>query len=249
MNLRSEWQDERNAAQAAGFLERLDAPREIAKNAVVLHAPRGTPAERYRLLDFRIGQICGRESLRVVGVVSAIAGEGRSTTAMNLALSAASAGDRRVLLLEADFRHATLERQLGLNAGPGLAQLLAGEIGLDAAVRRLARPSMWILPAGLREGNVPLPASPFQRVLELVKGAFDAIFVDMPALLEAADGPIVASCCDGVVLVLRPRRSRYGYLAGAAEILAGARVLGAVLNDTEGHLGRAGTRASPGAGG
>ncbi|HUB07752.1 MAG TPA: CpsD/CapB family tyrosine-protein kinase [Myxococcales bacterium] len=240
MNLRSERQDERNAAQAAKYLERLDAPREIAKNAVVLHAPRGMPAERYRLLDFRVEQICGREGLRVVGVVSASAGEGRSTTAMNLALSAATAGDRRVLLLEADFRHATLERQLGLNAGPGLAQLLAGEIGLDAAIRRLARPAMWILPAGPREGDGALPSRSFRRVLELVKGAFDAVFVDMPALLEAADGPIVASCCDGVVLVLRPRRSRYGYLAGAAEMLGGARVLGAVLNDAEGRGGASG---------
>ncbi|MHB8418012.1 MAG: CpsD/CapB family tyrosine-protein kinase [Myxococcales bacterium] len=242
MDSRTETAEERNAAQETRYLERLDAQREVGKNAVVLRAPAGLPAERYRLLEFRVGQLCVQDQLKAVGVVSALPREGRSTTAMNLALTAARAGDRRVLLLEADLRHPSLERLLGLNPSAGLADLLEGSVGLEGAVRRIARPPMWILPAGGQGGGGAgsiLSPSAFRRTLDLLKAAFDCVYVDMPALLSTADAAVVSSLCDGVVLVVRPRRSQYGLLQGAAAALGNARVLGAVLNDAEGLLGRA----------
>ncbi len=242
MDLRTDIAEERNAAQEARFLERLDGQREVGRNAVVFHSPRGLPAERYRLLEFKLGQICLEHRLKSVGVVSAVPGEGRSTTAMNLALSAARAGDRRVVLLEADLRRPGLELQLGLAAGPGLAELLEGDVPLEAAVRRIARPPMWLLPAGGRgslDREAAFSAKRFRRILDLLEASFDSVFVDMPPLLSSADAAMVASLCHGVVLVIQPRRSKYGLLQGAASVLGGVRVLGAVLNDSEGLLGRA----------
>ncbi len=222
----------------AQFLERIDGPGALARNAVVLTAPRSLAAERYRLVQFRLEQICRRDALKTIAVASAMPGEGRTTTAMNLALTAARAGDRRVALVEADLRRPRLERLLGLPEGPGIADLSGGEVEMERCVRRVVRPPLWVVTAGRRAGGaeVELDVARLRALLALLRSRFDVVYVDVPPVLSSADAVAVVAAVDGIVLVARPRRSTFASMEQAASMLSGARVLGCVLNDSLGLL-------------
>ncbi len=232
----------------AQLLERIDAPAGVARNAVALTAPRSLAAERYRLAEFRVEQICARDSLKAVAIASAAPGDGRSTTALNLALSAAKGGDRRVVLVEADLHRPCFQRLLGLPDGPGLTDVFADSVEPEHCVRRLARPPLWVVTAGRRvdEAEAYLDMSRFRALLSMLRARFDLVYVDMPSVLASADAVAVASACDGIVLVVRPRRSNFTAIAQAASMLGGARVLGCVLNDSAGLLMRNEVGAVPG---
>lgn len=229
------------------FLERVGQAGGLASSAVAVNAPRSVAADRYRLLHFRIERLCEEHGLKCVAVASAEPGAGRTTTVLNLALTAARLGDRRVLLVEGDLRRPCLERLLGLPPGPGLADLLDGDAEIDACLRRLARPPLFAITAGRRpdEADVELDGRRLRALVAVLKHKFDEIYLDMPALLESADASLVASAADAALLVLRPRASAYEAIRGAAEALGGARILGCVLNDAEGRMAELGLGMRP----
>lgn len=232
---------ERSIAQEPQFLERIEvAPQSLAREAVSVTAPRSLAADRYRLLHFRLERICAERSARTIAVASALPGEGRTTTAVNLALTAARAGDRRVALIEADLERPALERIFGLEAGPGLVDLLEGGAQLENCLRQIARPALSLLPAGRRPGDdaeARLDGRRLHALLDLLKHRFDEIYVDMPPLLRSAEASMVAAAVDGVLLVVRPRTSSFESLQLAAEALGGAKVFGCALNDSGDLLG------------
>lgn len=238
---------ERTIEEEPRFLERIEVePRALARNAVAVTDPEGAAADRYRLLHFRLEKIAAERGIRSIAVASALGGEGRTTTALNLALTAARTGDRRVALLEADLAHPCIEQQLGLPAGPGLVELLAGELSIDGGLRQLARPAFCFLSAGRRAGDdaeARLDGRRLRALLEVLKHRFDEIYVDMPPLLGSAEAAMVATAVDGVLLVVRPRSSSFGSLGLAAEALLGATVLGCALNDAGDRLAKSPTAA------
>ncbi|MHB1845914.1 MAG: CpsD/CapB family tyrosine-protein kinase, partial [Deltaproteobacteria bacterium] len=200
---------ERIVPEEPKFLERVGQGTELAPMAVAMTAPRSMAADRYRLLHFRLERLSEQHGLRCIAVASASSGDGRTTTALNLALTAARSGDRRVILVECDLRHPCLERLLGLPEGPGLADLLDGEAEIESCVRRLARPALHAITAGRRadEAEVDLDGRRLKALIALLKHKLDEIYLDMPPLLESADASVVASTADAALLVLRPRRS------------------------------------------
>jgi len=174
---------------------------------------------------------------RVIAVVSAARGDGKTTVATNLAYALAQEG-ARVLLVDADLRRPAVHRTFGLERTPGLADVLVAEAAPADALRPAPGvPALQVLPAGT---NAPRPAEllggrSFAAFLQSARERFDAVIVDTPPVLAAADATLVASLADGAVFVARANQTDRRALGRAAEQLRQARapLLGLVVNELE----------------
>ncbi len=226
--------------RAGNFLPRVNEPagatNEVDRRVVSLTAPASSAAEQYRSLYWRLERMRELRPLKVVAVTSAVPGEGKTVTAVNLALTSARANpDRRVLLIDADLRRSQVAPVLGIKAKPGLVDLLAGDCEVKDAVRRFTGTSLTVLPAGVSpdEPTQVLAGKRMKLLLRQVRDAFDEIYIDLPPTLPFADAGIVGLQADGVLLVIRANQTPSRVVTQAIEQLAGAPLLGCVLNGAE----------------
>ncbi|TKK78887.1 polysaccharide biosynthesis tyrosine autokinase [Herbidospora galbida] len=192
----------------------------------------GVRAEAFRALrtNLRFVGVDGRP--RSLLVTSCDTGEGKSTLAINLALAVARTG-LRVALVDADLRRPSLAAHLGLDPrSMGLTDVLAGSARLPEALQR--RHDLDVLPSGRIPANPSeLAGSPgMRRVLSDLTADHDLVVVDAPPLLPVTDAAVLATACDGVLLVARAGRARRESLAQAVAQLArvNAQLVGGVLN-------------------
>jgi tyrosine-protein kinase Etk/Wzc len=203
---------------------------------LVVAEGRSTAAEAYRTLRTNLIFSQTGRALKSVIITSASPGEGKSTTASNLAAAFAQQG-MRVLLVDADLRRPTVHNIFGTPREPGLTQVLVGQMELAEAVRESPVPGLSLLTAGVLPPNpAELLGSPVMRELMRVMGdAFDMVILDTPPVMAASDSSVLASMVDGVVLVVRAGRTERSLAQQAVRQLmsVGARVLGAALNDPD----------------
>ena len=169
----------------------------------------------------------------VVVVTSAFGGEGKTTTALDLARSTAQAGEQ-VLLVEADLRRPTLGAALGLAPGPGLSDVLAGQVEAAAAIRPGGVAGLSVLPAGTVPPNPAelLSAPRMTEVVAALRSGYDRVLLDATPLLPVTDAVVCAGLADGVLLVVRWGRTSRHEVSEAVTMLeqVHAPVLGSVLN-------------------
>jgi capsular exopolysaccharide synthesis family protein len=195
---------------------------------VVLAAPDSPAAEQFRVLHQQLVRLAARRPLRVIAVTSAGRGEGRTTTAANLALAAAQEG-RSTLLVEADLRRPAIAALFGLAPRAGLAELLDGGAELGQAVARLGPLS--ILCAGdARDDTSRSPRAPV--LMEQLRGAYDLVVLDAPPAMAFSDGDRLAAAADGALLVVRAGSTPRQVVRLALDAL-GERAAGIVLNDVD----------------
>ena len=195
-------------------------------------------SEAYKLLRTNlIFSMADESTCKVIGVTSALRGEGKSTTSINLAYTLAQSG-KKVLLLEADMRIPVLAAVLQLENTPGLSHVLAGISNLNDAVRqsRLIR-NMSVLPAGEIPPNPSemLSSKRMEQVLEALVAAFEYIIIDLPPINAVSDGLVVSKLLSGMVVVVRQDYCDQSSLAEAMRRMALLKVklLGFVLNGAE----------------
>lgn len=179
-----------------------------------------------------------KKGARVVGMSSAMAGEGKSTSAANLAF-ALSQLDRRVLLLECDLRRPSLHEKLPLFNGPGLSEYLCGQAALEEVV------SLCTLRGGsfhvVRAGRVPpnpselLNSGRMENLIKLLRREYDDIILDLPPVGEVSDALTAAKYTDGMLLVVRRNYCDSLRLRAAVRQFEDlqAKILGIVLNCAE----------------
>jgi protein-tyrosine kinase len=226
--------------KAGNFLPRVDEaslkPNEVDRRVVTLTAPASTAAEQYRTLYYRLERMRSMRPMKVVALTSALPGEGKTMTAVNLALAAARANpEKRILLIDADLRRSQVGEYLGIRTRPGLSELIAADCDVNQAVRRFKTTRLAIVPAGgVPEEPTGLLAS--QRMKQFVaamREAFDEVYMDLPPTLPFADASILGCQADGVVLVIRANVTSQKRIHQAIESLAGAPMIGCVLNGAE----------------
>jgi protein-tyrosine kinase len=197
--------------------------------------PHSEIAERYRSIRARISHREETMPMRTMMVTSPHTGDGKSITAANLALTMAQEFQRRVVLVDADFRHSSVHSLFGLDQTPGLAEVLAGEATLDQAMIHLADHRLTVIPAG-RSPQFPtelLGSSAMRRIIDTLRGRFDRVIFDSPAALPLADARTFAPMADGVLMVVRAGSTPRPALNQALAAFDDEKVLGIVLNDAQ----------------
>ncbi len=172
---------------------------------------------------------------RTIVITSSMPGEGKSTLTCDLAVTLAEAG-RTVVVVDADFRASRIGDYLGLESAVGLTSVLIGHASLEEALQPCGRHGMTVLTSG------PTPPNPSELLasryvvdlLELLAARFDVVLVDTPPLLPVTDAAILASRCDGAVLVVRHGKSTKHEVKESVNALeaVSARLLGTVTTMT-----------------
>jgi succinoglycan biosynthesis transport protein ExoP len=170
---------------------------------------------------------------RCVMITSATGGEGKTTLSAHLAARCANAGTS-TLLVDADMRRASLGRLLDVPVGPGLGDVLAGEIDLDDATITVQAGGFHFLSAGTpgRDPSRVLKSHRFSELIARLRQTYDLVIIDTPPVLPVADALIMGRWVDGAVMAARFDASRLPLVERANRqlALAGIPVLGVVVN-------------------
>jgi capsular exopolysaccharide synthesis family protein len=197
-----------------------------------LHRPMETPSEEFRSLRTKLNYMQTLQSLHTVVVTSASPAEGKSFTAMNLALAESHLADNTVLIADFDLRRPTLHNLLQLDRSPGISDYLLGEAPLEKAIKRITGSNLYFMPAGKPVKN-PLELLNLREVkvlLDELHTAFNWTFFDTPPLLFSADANLLAAMTDGTVLVVRIGSTTIDTISRAVQSLNENNVLGVVAN-------------------
>lgn len=199
--------------------------------------PHGPLAEAYRRIRTNLQFVDASRPLRAFVITSALPGEGKSTTSINLALVMAESG-ARVLLVDADLRSPSIADLCGIEGAAGLSAVLIHEATLDEVVQPWHVEGLDVVTAG------QVPPNPSQLVesaamddfLRLAQERYDLVIVDTAPLLAVADAAALARRTDGALVVARARKVRRPDLAEALASLdtIGASVLGIIVNGVSG---------------
>lgn len=189
-------------------------------------------AEAFRKIRTNLQFLSVDSPPRLIVVTSASPSEGKSTTAVNLALAIAEA-DQTVVLVDGDFRRPRLSKYLDLVGGAGFSSVLSGGAALDDVIQSTKFPRLSVLAAG------PIPPNPSEllgsraakNTLDELRKRFDYVILDSSPLLAVTDGAILAVEADGTLIAARAGKTKREHLIHAVGALhdVGATVLGAVL--------------------
>ena len=195
-------------------------------------------SEAYKLLRTKLQfSFAGENDCRIIGLSSALSGEGKSLSSVNLAYTLSQL-DKRVLLIDCDMRRPSLSAKLPIQKAPGLSNYLAGQSKLDELFQHCGiegdEEAFQVVAAGRNPPNpVELLSSPkMARMLERLRGSYDYIILDLPPVGEVSDALAVAKLTDGMLLVVRQNycnRIAVNSLVRQFEFV-GARILGVVYN-------------------
>jgi capsular exopolysaccharide synthesis family protein len=217
-----------------GAIMRIANIRQPSDHLITFRHPRSPISEAYRVLRTNL-RFSGIENpTGALVVTSAGPAEGKTTTAVNLAVAIAQGG-RRVVLIDTDLRRPTIHKMFGLPNDVGLGSLFLRDRPTIASVMQsTAIESLRVITSG------PLPPNPaevldsnlMQQILQELRAQSDMIILDSPPVLAVADASILGSHCSGVILVIDAGHARSEASRRALQTLkqTNTKVLGAVLN-------------------
>jgi succinoglycan biosynthesis transport protein ExoP len=188
-------------------------------------------SEAFRTLRTAVQFINPDAPLTTILVSSSVSGEGKTTTAINLAAALAQSGER-VVLVDADLRRARLAEVLGLEAASGLTGVITRRLPLDEAFQQWH--GVDVLTSGVLPPNPSemLGSEAMANVVDRLRDLADVVVFDAPPILPVTDSVVLSTLCDGVVLIGRYGQTQKAQAAEARRRLdtVGATVVGCVLN-------------------
>jgi capsular exopolysaccharide synthesis family protein len=193
-------------------------------------------AEAYRGLRTSVLLSSSGAPPKTILVTSGLAGEGKTTTVVNTAVSLAQLGSS-VLIIDCDLRKPTIDKVLGLNAEQGLSNYLSDEDMTEPPIIESFIPNLYVLPCG------PIPSHPAELIcsrkmkdmIRTLSERFDHILVDSPPLMHVTDPVILSTIVDGVILVVHGSKSTRDIIRQSCQELSnvGAKNFGVVLNNID----------------
>lgn len=196
-----------------------------------------TAIEQYKLiranLDFTLPQ---DEKCPVIGVTSSMRGEGKSTTAVNLAYVFAEKG-HKVLLIDGDLRIPSIAKKMGIESTPGLADLLRVKGAQPAEFKAYLLKNWFVLPSGDIPPNPSelLGSSRMEKILNQLREMFDYIIVDLPPVNIVSDAISISPFISGMIVVIREEYTEKKELERCFRQLklSNVKILGCVMNETK----------------
>jgi protein-tyrosine kinase len=196
-------------------------------------------AIKRRILDVAFGaQSAGTRDRRLIAISSALPGDGKTHTSINLALSLALEKDHSAVLIDADVAKADTSKLLGVANEPGLLDLLASDqVTLRSVLLQTDRPNLWILPSGTRtEVATELLASQRMRevcaaIISLIPQA--AVLLDAAPILVTSEAPVLVSVAGQIVLVVKAGETQQAAVLDAIQRIGNPGNIQLVLNQAE----------------
>ena len=191
-----------------------------------------TPAEEFRTLRTRLNHLQTLQPLHTVLVTSPSPAEGKTFTAVNLALAQAHLAESSVLLADFDLRRPIIHNLFQVERAPGLSDFLTGQCSFPQALRRVEGRSLYLLPAGSPVKN-PLELLNMRQtkvLFEELPRAFNWAIFDTPPLLFSADANLLSTIADGTALVVKIGTTSFDNVTRAMQSLCENNVLGIVAN-------------------
>ena len=218
------------------FLKRTEDPSgEPPDRSVLFQGGDPMVVEQFKSLSSRFEYRIDVLNCKVVAVTSAIAGEGKTVSTVNLARNLASSGRKKVLLLDVDLRKCDLAKGVGVPPVPGLTEFLAGAAGMKEIFRAPGPTGLFMVPGGMRI-SAPwelLSGERFRTFLKEVRDLFDLVLLDAAPVLPVSDTHALRDLVDGFVLVYRLGHTPHPMFKQAMDEIGEKKLLGVVLNAVE----------------
>ena len=207
----------------------------VAPELVAMWYPRSAVAEQYRVAATRLGLIAGKQKSTVVCMSSALMGEGKTSTGLNMAYVLSRDLNRKTVLVDCDLKRPTVRAYTGMESTAGLTEVLLGHNTMDECLEYHEQLGFWVLSAGIEiTGTTAL--THVDRLSELIHGLrerFEYIVLDSPPLLPVAEAMLIVRMADVVVHVIRARSTPRDIVANAIKMIGQERPVAVVLNGVE----------------
>ena len=208
--------------------------RSKKRNLIAHSFPESKISEEFRTIRTNVHFVTNEQKHKIVLITSPNTGEGKSTTAANLAVSM-SQQNEKVLLIDANLRKPSTHFIFNVTNSVGLTDVLTGKTTLNEAVIDSEIGSLEVLPSGKLPNNpAELLSSPMMKeLLQEAAKEYDSVIIDSSSVLEVTDTKILASLCDGVLLVLYKGNTQLEKAAEAKKVLefSKAKISGVILNE------------------
>jgi protein-tyrosine kinase len=187
--------------------------------------------EQYRKVAAELYQQQGSRGMKTVMIASAPAGEGKTLTAANVALTLSESFKRKVLLVDADLRRPSIHRIFAIPGSPGLTDGLKGDAAQKVSIVDVS-PCLSILPAGEAESDplAGLSSPRMRQILESASAAFDWVIIDTPPIALLPDANLLLEMVDGIVVVIAAASTPFSLVQRALKAMDRSRIVGVVLN-------------------
>lgn len=204
---------------------------------VSMWRPLSFVAEQYRVAATRLELMTGERKSTAIVVTSAVMGEGKSSTALNLGYVLAKDLDRRTVVIDCDLKRPMQHIYAGVWQQPGLAEVLRGTKVVEDCMQRLGEVGPWILTAG-GVGDNPLALSKMHQLADLIselKEKFDYVIIDAPPVLPLADMHVLASMADVLAYVVKASMTGRDVVQKALKAIGDTVHVGIILNGLDAH--------------
>jgi capsular exopolysaccharide synthesis family protein len=207
---------------------------------ISVEKPESLIAEQYRLLYTRLAQVFEERQQTVFAISSAMEHEGKTITAMNLALVAARDFGKKTLLIEGDFKSPAFAKYLPIAVNATLCDFLFQKADLQSVILPFVHDNLSLLPFGenVKNSITLLSSGEMRDLLVLLRERYDLIVIDGPPILSLPDMHILERLVDGILLVVRAAKTPREAVTTAISSLGTEKFIGIVLNDAQETMSR-----------
>jgi receptor protein-tyrosine kinase/non-specific protein-tyrosine kinase len=216
-------------------LKAIDAYRRINERVVALHQFNTVAAEQYRKLYIEIAQARRTREIQTLLMTSALPGEGKSISALNLAITSAAAGDQHeVLLIDTDLRKPSIHKYLGIRPKWGLGDYLLGDVEYAHIFVKTPIPGLTIIPAGRKVNNPPalFASTRMDQLFRDIRSQqqYSSVILDSSPVLLTSEPKGLLQYVDTAIFVVRAKKTPAEVVSQAIKLLGEENILGCVLN-------------------
>lgn len=215
---------------------------KVDPRIVAYFDPKALITEQYKILRTNFLSLNKSNPPKTVVITSSLHSEGKTITALNLAIALAQAISKpKILLIDADMRRGRVSKYIGVEDHPlGLSELLSAKASLDQVLFNIDIENLTFLSSGSIPSNPAelLASDGMKQLLSELSQQFDFILIDTPPIIAVTDSGILGAIVDGVLMVVQAGRTQRGIVRRATELLtqAHAKLIGHVLTSIEYHL-------------
>ena len=227
------------AAKYLGSQRKLNGKGQndsMSRELVMTRDQLSLTAESYRTIRTALMLAKAEHPPKVILLTSPAPGEGKTVTTVNLGIALAQSG-QSVVVIDADLRKGRCHKLVNVSNEVGLANVLAGQIGLRSAIRDTTVSNFYVLPRGALAPNPAdlLMSRKMQETLTELRNSFDFVLIDSPPAIAVSDAAVLSAFCDGVLFVFHGQKTTAQAARHAVERLdsINAPLLGVILNGVD----------------